>query len=196
MVWEEVVLSWHSVSQSEGHILQSSAPTCPWRVESPVPRWQCTPYSHPLYHPHLQSTFSLDTISEWLHKSDQETVLGIGTLRSHSEKCDIHPGRKTSSVVSVTFGHHLHIVSHYGIEWSDFRMQYEQLLLCLVRSSCWLLKQCVRCLCKSVSGLTSPSGTIGTRPRAHSILGGRLLKYFNFFYSQKNIQSSLDYIHL
>lgn len=86
-------------------------------LKSGKPGVQRTTYRHPYCLPPIILTFnplcSFNAISGWLCISDKETVLVVGQLQCHSSECNIHPGRKTSFVVSVTFGHHWHFGTHH-----------------------------------------------------------------------------------
>lgn len=86
-------------------------------LKSGKPGVQRTTYRHPYCLPSIILTFnplcSFNAISGWLCISDKEIVLVVGQRQCHSSECNIHPGRKTSYVVSVTFGHHWHFGTHH-----------------------------------------------------------------------------------
>lgn len=104
-----------SLSWRLGMISGSDSSICPWRVEKPgVQKTTCR---HPYCLPSIILIFnplcSFNAISGWLCISDKEIVLVVGQLQCHSSECTIHPGRKTSCVVSVTLGHRWHFGTHH-----------------------------------------------------------------------------------
>lgn len=111
---EKELSLWVFGIQFQGHTPQSSAPTCPWRVENPAPRRQGadTPYSLRLS-ASSSVHFSLDAVSGWMYMSDREMVWGVGKLLCHSYQYNTHPDRKTSYLANVTVSHHWCFGNHY-----------------------------------------------------------------------------------
>lgn len=93
----------------QGQILQSVPEE--WKAWCPEDNVQ-TPIVSTLCHPHIWSTLLFQCYFWMIIHKWQQIVLGVGQLQCHSSKCNIHPGRKTSYVVSVTFGHHWHFGTH------------------------------------------------------------------------------------
>ena len=94
----------------QGQTLQSVPEE--WKAWCPEDNVQ-TPIVSTPYHPHIGCTLRFQCYF-WmaLHKW-QETVLVVGQPQCRSSKHGVHPGRKTSYVVSGTFGHRWHFGTHH-----------------------------------------------------------------------------------